>query len=45
MFGYFRMTCSSLEELSSIIRPKITFRNTAMRASVPPEERLTVTLR
>ena len=44
-FGYFRMTCSSFDELSSMIRPKITYRNTVMRASVPPEERLAVTLR
>jgi len=32
-FGYFRMTCSSFNELSSIIRPKITYQNTVMRAS------------
>ena len=44
-FGYFRMTCSSFDELSSMIGPKITYRNTMMRASVPPEERLAVTLR
>jgi hypothetical protein len=45
VFGYFRMTCSSFDELLSMIRPKITYRNTVMRASVPPEERLAVTLR
>ena len=45
IFGYFRMTCSSFDELSSMIRPKITYRNTVMRASVPPEERLAVTLK
>jgi len=43
-FWYFIMT-SSFDELSSMIRPKITYRNTVMRASVPPEERLAVTLR
>ena len=44
-FGHFRMTCSSIDELSSTIRPKITYRNNVMRASVPPEEGLAVTLR
>ena len=44
-FGYFRMTFSSYDELLSMIRPKITYQNTVMRASVPPEERLAVTLR
>jgi hypothetical protein len=44
-FAYSRMTCSSLDELSSMIRPKITYRNTVMRVSVPPEGRLAVTLR
>jgi hypothetical protein len=34
------MTCSSFEELSTMIRPKITYRNTVTRTSVPPEERL-----
>jgi hypothetical protein len=43
--GYFRMTGSSFDELLSMIRPKITYRNTVMWASVPPEERLAVTLR
>jgi len=44
-FGYFRMTFCSFDELSSMIRPKITYRNTVMTASVPPEERLAVTVR
>jgi hypothetical protein len=39
------MTCSSFDELLSMIRPKITYRNTVMTASVLPEERLAVTLR
>jgi hypothetical protein len=39
-FGYFRMTCSGFYKLSSMIRPKITYQNTVMRASVLPEERL-----
>jgi hypothetical protein len=43
-FGYFRMTFSSFDELSSMIRLKITYRNTVMRVSVSPEERLVVTL-
>jgi len=44
-FGYFRMTCKSFDELSSMIGPKITYRNIVMRASVPPDKRLAVTLR
>jgi hypothetical protein len=44
-FGYFRMTYSSFDELSSMLGPKITYRNTVMRASVTPEERLAITLR
>jgi len=44
-FRYFRMTCSSFNELSSMNGPKITYQNTVMRASVTPEERLAVTLR
>jgi len=44
-FGYFRMTFSSFDKLLSMIRPKITYRNTVMRASVPPEERQAVTIR
>jgi len=42
--GYFRMTCSSFDELSSMIRPKITYRNTVMTASVSPEGRLDLTV-
>jgi hypothetical protein len=45
IFGYFKMTCSSFDELLYMIRPKITYQNTAMRASVHPEERMAVTLR
>jgi hypothetical protein len=45
IFGCFGMTSSSFDELLSIIGPKITYRNAMMRASVPPEERLTVTQR
>lgn len=44
IFGCFGMTCSSFDELLSIIGPKITYRNAVMRASVPTEER-TVTQR
>ena len=35
-FGYCRMTCSSFDELLFMIGPKITYRNSVMRASVPP---------
>jgi len=44
-FGYCRMTRSSFNELLSMIGPKITYQNTVMKPSVPPEERLAVTLR
>jgi hypothetical protein len=44
-FGYFRMNFSSFDKILSMIRPKITYRNTVMRVSVAPEERLAVTLR
>jgi len=44
-FRYFRMTSSSFDELLSMIRSKITYQNTVMRASLPPEERLAVTVR
>jgi len=36
-FGYFRISCSSVDELLFMIRPKITYRNTVMRVSVPSE--------
>ena len=39
-FGYFKMACSSFDQLSCMTGPKITYRNTVMRVSVPPEERL-----
>jgi hypothetical protein len=45
IFGCLGMTCSSFDELLSIIGPKITYRNTMMRAPVPPDERLAVTQR
>jgi hypothetical protein len=44
LFGYFGMSSSSFDELF-MIRPNITNQNTVMRMSVPPEERLAVTLR
>jgi hypothetical protein len=44
-FGYFRMSCNSFDELLFMMRPSITYQNTAMRVPVPPEERLAVTLR
>jgi hypothetical protein len=43
-FGYSGMRCSNFDELFFMIRPKITYQNTVMRVSVPPEERLAVTV-
>jgi hypothetical protein len=39
------MSSSSFDELLFMIRPNITYQNTVMRMSVPPEERLAATLR
>jgi len=37
-FGYFTTSFSSFDELLFMNRPKITYRNTVLRVSVPSEE-------
>lgn len=44
-FNYFRMSISSFDELCNILKDKIKREDTIMRKSIPPEERLAVTLR
>lgn len=44
-FGYFRMSVEAFDELVQILRPAITHQDTNMRLSIPPEERLAVTIR
>jgi hypothetical protein len=44
-FGYFRMSSAKFDQLLVLLGPSFTFQDTHMRKSVPPEERLTVTLR
>jgi hypothetical protein len=44
-FNYYRMSVNSFDELLLLLRPTITYRNTRWRDSIPPEERLSVTLR
>ena len=42
---YFRMNKKSFDELLPMIQPCITYRNTNMRMTIGPEERIAVTLR
>ena len=44
-FRYFRMSKNSFDELLENVRCKITKRDTMMRKSIAPEERLALTLR
>lgn len=44
-FQYYRMSKSSFDELLGIVGPSITYKDTKWRNAVPPEERLSVTLR
>lgn len=44
-FQYYRMTKSSFDELLGIVGPSITYSDTKWRKCIPPEERLSVTLR
>lgn len=44
-FNYFRMSFTSFDELCNILKEKIKREDTIMRKSIPPEERLAVTLR
>lgn len=44
-FSYYRMSIKSFDELLKIIGPKITYQESKWRKCIPPEERLSVTLR
>ena len=44
-FNYFRMSKGSFYELLNILEPHIRRQDTPMRASIPAEERLAMTLR
>ena len=44
-FSYFRMSIESFDKLLVLVGPRITYENTRLRLSVPPQERLAVTLR
>ena len=41
-FGYFRMSIESFDKLLVFVGPRITYENTRLRLSVPPQERLVV---
>lgn len=43
--SYFGMSQNSFDHLLSLIKPHITKADTNMRRSIPPEERLAITLR
>jgi hypothetical protein len=44
-FRYFRMSSATFDKLLVLLGPSLIYQNTRMRMSVPPEERLAVTLR
>lgn len=44
-FNFTRMPMASFDELLGYIKEKITKKNTRMRTSIPPEEKLVITLR
>jgi len=44
-FSYFRMSVESFDKLLVLFGARITYENTRLRLSVPPQERLAVTLR
>ena len=44
-FTYFRMSIESFDKLLLLVGPRVTYENTRLRLSVPPQERLTVKLR
>ena len=44
-FRYFRMSSATFDKLMVLLGPSLTFQDTRMRKSLPPEERLAVTLR
>jgi len=43
-FNYFRMSIESFDKLLVLVGPRITYENTRLHLSVPPQERLAVTL-
>jgi hypothetical protein len=43
-WSYFRMSVSAFDELT-ILGPRVRYKNTKLRLSIPPEERITVTIR
>jgi hypothetical protein len=45
VFRYFRMSSAIFDKLLVLLDPSLTFQDTRMRKSMPPEERLAVTLR
>ena len=44
-FRYFRMSSAKFDKLLVLLGASLTFQDTRMRKSLPPEERLAVTLR
>ncbi|KAH9631746.1 hypothetical protein HF086_014747 [Spodoptera exigua] len=44
-FEYYRMSIQSFDVLLNLTKDYITKQNTKLRTAIPPEERLTVTLR
>lgn len=44
-FEYYRMSIQSFDVLLNLTMDYITKQNTKLRTAIPPEERLTVTLR
>jgi len=43
IFRYFRMSSATFDKLLVLLDPSLTFQDTRMRKSMPPEERLAVT--
>jgi hypothetical protein len=43
-FRYFRMSSATFDKQLVLVGPSLTFQDTRMRKSVPPEEKLAVTL-
>ena len=44
-FNYFRMSMGSYHELLNYLKPSLEKKDTNMRQSIPPSERLGITLR
>jgi hypothetical protein len=45
LFRYFRMSSAAFYKLLALLGPSLTFQDTRIRKSVPPEERSATTLR